>query len=244
MATINPRYYDKVKLIPWNPTDEQHFQRLYDQRVACGWRFDDVGEWKDKMLKGEKFLFWITLADDLPHKSELLVHHVEKYPKESEPLVDTANTIYNTHRSPSNESFFPIGHIALELFPSRNERLGFDPSTIWITSLYVSWALQASGLGRSAMTQIERLAASPPLSKTSITLDTIDGEFQLRETTMKALYEDRGRARPAVMRTTEEWYVRQGYEVVRREAKGFEWVNPVTGEVVPVPEVYLSKSLV
>lgn len=52
--------YDKVRLVPWDPTDERQFQRMYDQRVACGWRADEVAAWKEKMLKGSKFLYWIV----------------------------------------------------------------------------------------------------------------------------------------------------------------------------------------
>lgn len=50
----------KVQLIPWDPTDDRQFQRMYDQRVACGWRMEEVGEWRDKQLRGVKFLYWIV----------------------------------------------------------------------------------------------------------------------------------------------------------------------------------------
>lgn len=60
MATTIQNKMDRVELIPWDPTSEAQFQRMYDQRVACGWREDEVGEWKDKMLNGQKFLYWIV----------------------------------------------------------------------------------------------------------------------------------------------------------------------------------------
>lgn len=50
----------KVDLIPWDPTDEAQFQRMYEQRVACGWRIDEVPEWKEKQLQGTKFLYWVV----------------------------------------------------------------------------------------------------------------------------------------------------------------------------------------
>lgn len=65
--------YNKVRLVPWDPTDEKQFQRMYDQRVACGWREDEVAEWKEKMLRGTKFLYWIvSLAVQLWKRKECI----------------------------------------------------------------------------------------------------------------------------------------------------------------------------
>lgn len=50
----------KVDLIPWDPTNEKQYQRMHDQRVACGWRIEEVPQWKEKQLKGIKFLYWIV----------------------------------------------------------------------------------------------------------------------------------------------------------------------------------------
>lgn len=52
--------YQNVELVPWDPTDDCQFQRMHDQRVMCGWHEDEVPEWKDKMLKGQKLLYWIV----------------------------------------------------------------------------------------------------------------------------------------------------------------------------------------
>jgi hypothetical protein len=56
----------KVELVPWDPTSEQHFKRLVEQRIACGWDHEEVGDWKKKVLGGEKFLYWIVSDDSLP----------------------------------------------------------------------------------------------------------------------------------------------------------------------------------
>ena len=63
MDANTKKAYDKVELIPWDPVDEKQFQRMYDQRVACGWRHDEVEGWKEKMLNGQKFLYWIVGSD-------------------------------------------------------------------------------------------------------------------------------------------------------------------------------------
>ncbi|CAM1511573.1 Fc.00g090860.m01.CDS01 [Cosmosporella sp. VM-42] len=234
----------KVELIPWDPTDEKQFQRMVDQRIACGWRQEEVGEWKEKMLNGQKFLYWIVPAESLPDREKLLKDHLERYPVESEPLTDTATVVFNTPCEPSKKSFLPIGHIALELIPARDERFSLPASTIWIMSLYVSWALQASGLGRSAMVQMEHLATLPPLNRTTIALDTIAEEFYMKEESLRALYEDRGHERPEVVRSAEGWYKRQGYEIMEREEGGYNWKKPTDGEIIPITVVYMRKSLV
>ena len=52
--------YPRVELIPWDPTDEGHFQRMYEQRVACTWDYESVAGWKDMTLSGEKMLYWVV----------------------------------------------------------------------------------------------------------------------------------------------------------------------------------------
>ncbi|KAF4960741.1 hypothetical protein FSARC_10370 [Fusarium sarcochroum] len=233
--------HNKTVLIPWDPTSETHFQRMYDQRVACGWRHEEVEEWKNKMLKNEKFLYWITLADDLGQREGLLTMHTGQYPKEAEELLDTASTVYNTPREPTNRRFLPIGHISLELLPEQNERLQLPPSTIWIMSLYISWTLQSAGLGRSAMLATERLAKLPPFNRNVIALDCVQKHFQLADNDFgKPPNRSRG-TQTAEVRATEEWYARQGYEIVERVDRGYDWKDPMSGEVVPVPVVYMVK---
>lgn len=57
---VNGQTEAKVELVPWDPTDEKQFQRMVDQRTACGWAQDEVPEWKPKALEGKKFLYWIV----------------------------------------------------------------------------------------------------------------------------------------------------------------------------------------
>lgn len=51
---------DKVELIPWDPTSEAHYERMYNQRVACGWRETEVTDWKESHLKGHKAMYWVV----------------------------------------------------------------------------------------------------------------------------------------------------------------------------------------
>ncbi len=55
---------EKVELIPWDPENETQYKRMYDQRVACGWRIDEVEEWKQKQIRGVKVHYWIVSVPD------------------------------------------------------------------------------------------------------------------------------------------------------------------------------------
>ncbi|KND88827.1 hypothetical protein TOPH_06549 [Tolypocladium ophioglossoides CBS 100239] len=235
-ATDTGKAYPRVELIPWDPTDEQQFQRLYDQRVACTWDYGLVAEWKGKMLRGQKVLYWVVLAGDAPRRDELLGDHVKRFPKERESLVDTATSIGQAERTPSKAPFLPIGHIAIEAFPERNVQFSLPATTYW--------ALQSSGLGRSAMAQFERIAAAPPFNSTFIALDTFPKAFQLREDCVAAFCDARGVPRSPEIRTTQEWYQSQGYHVVGCNEHMYDWVNPKTGESITAPCVFMAKSLV
>jgi hypothetical protein len=108
-------------------------------------------------------------------------------------LVDTADQIMLAPRTPSRREFIPIGHLALEKKSDWDEKLGLPNSgVLWVTSLYVSWAIQAGGLGRSGMRQLERMAREEPLNAKLLVLSTIPGSFQKTEALIKILYTDRG----------------------------------------------------
>ncbi|KAG5913487.1 hypothetical protein E4U42_001117 [Claviceps africana] len=157
-------------------------------------------------------------------------------------LVDSAAGLGAATLTPSRQEFVPVGHIGMEAFPDRNETLGLPPSTYWVKSLYVSWALQSCGLGRNAMDQLERAASSPPFNCAFIALDTVRSEFQKSEM-LRGLYDDRGLPRPDVVRTNEEWYLRQGYEIMEAEVEPYEWTSPATGRVVKLPCAFFKKDL-
>lgn len=60
-----------VVLTPWDPTDEGQFGRMYEQRVACTWGYDEVEEWKERMLGGQKVLYWIVSLPPGQHSSSI-----------------------------------------------------------------------------------------------------------------------------------------------------------------------------
>lgn len=71
------------------------------------------------------------------------------------------------------------------------EHLNLDvPPTgvIWIKTLYVSDALQSSGVGRAAMDALEEMAIAEPFCATTLMLDTVSKEDQARVDFATAFY--------------------------------------------------------
>lgn len=170
------------------------------------------------------------------------------YPAEQDPIIDTCSHVGSLPRQPANTPFTPIGHTALELNPDYDVPLSYPvSSTIWVKSLYISWALQTAGLGRSAMLLTEHIARSEPHNCTLLALDTMQGAYQVSEKHLKNLYDERGLVRPEKIRSNEEWYLRQGWELVEvggRVSEIYRWTVHETGEVREVPVIYMTKSLV
>jgi len=61
IATPPHKKKPEVILIPWDPESLEHVERLYQQRVACGWHQSDVEEiWRDAQRRGKKAIQWIV----------------------------------------------------------------------------------------------------------------------------------------------------------------------------------------
>ena len=94
------------------------------------------------------------------------------------------------------------------------------------------------------MEAMERLATQPPLNADLLVLDTVESSFQLKDEHLAIYWEGRGRKRPEVPKANQEWYMRQGYQVIKIVENGANWVHPVTREAHPLTMVFLSKKLV
>jgi hypothetical protein len=109
---------------------------------------------------------------------------------------------------------------------------------VLITSIYSFRALHDRGLGRSAMASVEKASRLPPVNA------TVGGDFQDSELGSQLIFEDRGRTRPAEIRTNEEWYRRQDYELFAREENALTWKSLASGEIIYGPLIYMKKPLV
>ncbi|PSK33429.1 E3 ubiquitin-protein ligase ubr1 [Elsinoe australis] len=232
---------DGVELIPWNFEDKEHLQRIEDQRLALGW-FPDFSEvWKEKYAQGRRFMYWIVLSEYLSSKDELLAEHLRRFPKEMNPVIDTASGIGDHPREPTLKKFVPVGHIGLEkVTASEVAELGLPQSCLWIKALFVSWALQGRSVSRAAMSQAEQIACCSPFNATITALECITEEFQASEWYLKKQYDDVGIPRPQISNVV--LYGKLGYQ--RYLQRSEEWLDEATGKPRGrVPLVVMRKDL-
>lgn len=175
--------------ISWWP--DSHFEdQPLEQLISPdsdGWGFDS-----NTILQ--------LLDDDLKDKEKLLASHVARYPGEATPLQDTAGALWKEPRTPSGATFVPVGHVALERDDGSVLTSLTEPpeEILWVKHLYISWAAQAGGLGRSAMDQVEALATRDPVNAKVMVLDTMKKEFQASDEWKKTFYTDMGLEIPDV----------------------------------------------
>ncbi|KAI1461290.1 hypothetical protein F4805DRAFT_277499 [Annulohypoxylon moriforme] len=232
----------KIELIPWDHSSPEHVQRMYDQRVACGWRADEVPQWVDASKKGEKLFYWAVFSDAVPDREALIQTHIDAYPNESTPLRETATEIRLVPRQPTMAEFTPIGHVAVAIHePEEDVKLGLPPTgTVWIHGLYISRALHGGGFGAGTMSKTEEIATHSPMNAKIVALDTVSRESQTEPETREILYGNGRVPEPRV--PNEDWYVRLGYEVFRRGDHIF--VTIAKGERMPINVVYMRKPVV
>ncbi|KAK6957700.1 hypothetical protein Daesc_000487 [Daldinia eschscholtzii] len=171
------------------------------------------------------------LSDTLPDRGKVLEQHTSAYPK-AHPLKDTAAEIRLVPRQPTNVEFIPIGHVALDVHePEEDVELGLPATgTVWVHQLYISRALHGGGFGAGAMSKIEALATQSPMNAKIVALDTLSKEMQTEPEIRDLLYGKGGVPLPVV--SNEEWYISQGYEVLKRHKNAWIW-SPREGIDVP-----------
>lgn len=205
----------KVTLIPWDPESEEHSQRLYDQRIACGWKAEKVGRWKELQREGVMAIHWVILDPSDSRAESMLAEHTKKYPTELEPLTDSATSLYGKRRTaPPTSIFNPIGHISLDTVQPSEPSLE-KPGLFWITTLYISRAIQKVGLGSAAMDAIEELGVKGPLAAKGFGLDTLAREMAID----RELHKAAGLEVPTIV--NQDWYERRGYKDVLFKKDGY-----------------------
>ncbi|GAP88177.1 hypothetical protein SAMD00023353_1500450 [Rosellinia necatrix] len=229
-----------VYLIPWDPDSQEHVDRMKIQRIACGWKVDQVDGWRDPQRKGQIGLHWVVLHPAHPETPSRLERHLAAHPNEAGALPDSCKTILGRPHKPDPQtpSFHPVGHLALDsVTPEPELRTDLSAGVLSLMNFYISDALQNHGLGGAALRQCERMAREEFAAK-AITLETIANEEcqpnSPRRIAMK---------RPTPTVTNQDWYSRRGYQVYGR--KGVAWVDiDDTGREWQVGAVFLRKNLV
>lgn len=87
----------------------------------------------------------------------------------------------------------------------------------------------------------ERLASAPPLRARWVVLDTMPRAQQMDPAFVWTVYHAQGKPAPTV--SSQDWYEGQGYEVFGKEAGGYKWANPETGERLDFDYLFLRKRL-
>jgi hypothetical protein len=117
-----------------------------------------------------------VLADEDPDRGEKLEKHLSAYPAESGLLLDSATSLGGKSRTlPAlPKTFIPVGHIALDTEYETEKFRGDDLEGLyWISTFYISHALQNCGLGRAAMDVVENTATAEPLCAKTLALSTV-----------------------------------------------------------------------
>ena len=56
----------KLDFIPWDFTSEDHIQRAYLQRFACGWRWWELDDWVKANKAGKMMVYWLVCISYSP----------------------------------------------------------------------------------------------------------------------------------------------------------------------------------
>jgi hypothetical protein len=198
----------QIALLPWDPESLEHVERLYQQRIACGWNQDAVEGWRDLQRAGKIALHWVAcfpfsvtpyhVIDSIqvfskndPSVTYKLAVHTRAWPAETTPISDSATSFGGKPRAPNpSRSFIPVGHISLDSEDEDPEAADATRGIYRISKFYVSTALQSAGLGRAAMDEIERLATSEPLNAKTLTLGTVASDYVGKKEKWEALKAD------------------------------------------------------
>jgi hypothetical protein len=117
-----------------------------------------------------------VLADEDPDREKKLEKHLTAYPAESGLLLDLATSLGGKSRTPPAlpKTFIPVGHIALDTEYESEKFRGDDREGLyWISTFYISYALQNCGLGRAAMDVAENTATAELLCAKTLALSTV-----------------------------------------------------------------------
>ncbi|KAH7031210.1 uncharacterized protein B0I36DRAFT_323423 [Microdochium trichocladiopsis] len=232
----------KVELLPWDHLDPDHVERLYVQRVACGWREEEVPQYVESAKQGGKIFYWVVLSDNLPDRDAVLQRHSERYPTEATPLRDSAQLIRGVPRDPTGAQFWPVGHIALDIHtPEEDAKHGLPgEGVVWMHQLYISYALHAGGYGSAAVAKGEEIAAQGPMKGKIMVLDTMASRTQSNPDFLHAMFTSKGNPLPKI--TNEQWYTRLGYKTFGKELLVPQW-EARPGVYVDIDIVFMSKPI-
>ncbi|KAI0204653.1 hypothetical protein F4808DRAFT_414466 [Astrocystis sublimbata] len=228
-----------VYLIPWDPDSQEHVDRMKLQRIACGWKVDEVEGWREPQRKGLVGIHWVVLHPDHPDTMRRLAKHCAAHPSEAGTLLDSSTMILGRPRAcdRSLPAFHPVGHISLDAISSKPElETSLENGVLSLMNFYISTALQSLGLGGAALDFCEKMARDDFGAK-AITLDTIANEECRADSPRRIALK---RPTPAI--TNQDWYARRGYQLYARKQIAWYDIDDL-GREWPVSSVYMRKDI-
>ncbi|KAH7176422.1 hypothetical protein EDB81DRAFT_850327 [Dactylonectria macrodidyma] len=200
----------QVRLIPWDPDSKEHVDRLFEQREDCGWDSEKVDPlWRDRQRSGTKCIFWITIPTDGSEADKKSRLQPERLAMKTAMLKDTSGSIRGMARAPTQEAFYPAGHISLDPENPGTEVFDLDipkEDVYWIKTFFVLRDLHSKGIGRAAMDTVESMAVEAPLCARTLALDTVQKD--------NAIALEISRRGQPPKSTAHGWYERRHYQLI------------------------------
>ncbi|KAK9791415.1 hypothetical protein AB5N19_03196 [Seiridium cardinale] len=229
-----------VVLLPWDPDSPAHVERMRQQRVACGWKVNKIADWQKFQKAGELIMYWVALPSASQDINEIVQRHLSEFPDEAEPLQDTCTSVLGRPHTPNSETFIPVGHICLDGCVANHAvnrlNISFHGGVWAIAALYVSRALQGTGIGGAAMTAVEKVSVQEYGVKALNLCTDSKEDSAVDSPRMIAL------KRPVPKVSNVDWYQRRGYVVYDVVKNGISHTDS-TGRVWHATLVYFRKEL-
>ncbi|GJN92242.1 hypothetical protein Rhopal_005272-T1 [Rhodotorula paludigena] len=215
-----------VRFVRFRPDEAIDVEELRRQRVLCGWGEEKVEFWRDQVRRGVKNLYWV-----FPSAAN-----------EPLPWFGFEPCNFDTARSgppPPDLSFQPLGHVSLDWEDSDNDESLCDREAgkVTLATFFLLLSQQGKGYGSTVMKEMEEMAKRD-LSATSITLNTVDGEFAVQPW----WWERQGVPYSPTRRVNEKWYERLGYVAYKRGIPRYPG-KTVSGEDILLEAVFMEKKV-
>lgn len=76
-AAATARVQPKLHLVPWDASSDAHVRRMESQRDGCGWDTAAVPNWAGKVLKGNKFMYWLVRCSNFNFSLPMMYSHAD-----------------------------------------------------------------------------------------------------------------------------------------------------------------------
>jgi GNAT superfamily N-acetyltransferase len=236
---------EKLSLVPINLNDPNQHAEFKQQRVICGWDYDDeaLQMFIEKQEKKVKSMFWITIPQRVETNGKL--ENRDDLPETNTVAPDT-----NGHAaggaSPSATLFtIRAGHISLDSYaePADPELALEDRSILTVQTFFILPEYRTGGIGRAAMDLVEDLATQEPYGSPrchTLALTTVSKKhIEIDDPEWRGIWKRCGLDVPPF--SNETWYEKLGYFYWKEEPR--YKVQALDGSPVHIIASFMRKKL-